>query len=229
MESAYFDPIGIRKTAKRHGLNTDASFRFERGIDPEITLYALKYAANMIVNFAGGTIEGELHEIKEQLAEESKFMLSFEKINKTIGQEISKDDVFKILKGLEIKIEYTNEDRISIQIPRYRVDVTRPSDVIEEILRIYGYNNVSTTEAFVSKFSDYVGLDDHQIADRVSNQLVNLGFNEIINNPITSPDYGEISHNIRKENRINIINPLGKELSQNANITSSRSTRSNSL
>ena len=130
---------------------------------------------------------------------------------------------------MKSKIEYTNEDRISIQIPRYRVDVARPSDVIEEILRIYGYNNVSTTEAFVSKFSDYVGLDDHQIADRVSNQLVNLGFNEIINNPITSPDYGEISHNIRKENRINIINPLGKELSSNANITSSRSTRSNSL
>ena len=214
LESAYFDPVSIRKSAKRHGINTDASFRFERGVDPEITLHALKYAANMIVEIAGGIIEGELYEIKQELPKASKFMLSFDQINKTIGQEISKDDISNILTGLEIKIEYSNEEGILIEIPRYRTDVTRPADVIEEILRVYGYNNIDITDVLHSNIPDFIGSDDHQIAERLSNQLVSLGFNEIINNSITSPDYGEISESNKTLKRVNIINPLGQELSQ---------------
>ena len=214
LESAYFDPISIRKSAKRHGLNTDASFRFERGIDPEITLHALKYAAKLMVELAGGTIEGELYEIMRELPEASKFMLSFDQINRTIGQEISKDDVSKILTGLEIKIEHSNDEGMLIEIPRYRVDVTRPADVIEEILRVYGYNNVEISDVLQSNLPDFVSSDDHRIAERLSNQLVSLGFNEMMNNSITSPDYGVISEGIKTLKGVNIINPLGQELSQ---------------
>ena len=214
LESAYFDPISIRKSAKRYGLNTDASFRFERGIDPEITLHALKYAANLMVELAGGTIEGELYEIMRELPEASKFMLSFDQINRTIGQEISKDDVSKILTGLEIKIEHSNDEGMLIEIPRYRVDVTRPADVIEEILRVYGYNNVEISDLPQSNLPDFVSLDDHRIAERLSNQLVSLGFNEMMNNSITSPNYRVISEGIKTLKGINIINPLGQELSQ---------------
>ena len=214
LESAYFDPVSIRKSAKRHGLNTDASFRFERGIDPEITLYALKYAACMISELAGGTIEGELYEIKQELPEAAKFILSFDQINKTIGQEISKDDVSNILTGLEIKIEHSNEEGMLIEIPRYRVDVTRPADVIEEILRVYGYNNIDISDVLNSNIPDFVRSDDHQIAERLSDQLVSLGFNEMMNNSITRPDYGEISQSVKTLRGVNIINPLGQELSQ---------------
>jgi phenylalanyl-tRNA synthetase beta chain len=214
LESAYFDPVSIRKSAKRHGLNTDASFRFERGIDPEITVQALKFAANLIVELAGGTVEGELFEIKQELQEAHKFMLTFEQINKTIGQEISKDDISNILNGLEIKIDHSNEEGMLIEIPRYRVDVTRPADVIEEILRVYGYNNVNTSKLLHSNIPNFVSADDHQIAERLSNQLVSLGFNEMMNNSITNPDYGKISQNIKDVKGVNIINPLGQELSQ---------------
>jgi phenylalanyl-tRNA synthetase beta chain len=214
LESAYFDPVSIRKSAKRHGLNTDASFRFERGIDPEISVQALKFAANLIVELAGGTVEGELFEIKQELQEAPKFMLTFEQINKTIGQEISKDDISNILNGLEIKIDHSNEEGMLIEIPRYRVDVTRPADVIEEILRVYGYNNVNTSKLLHSNIPDFVSADDHQIAERLSNQLVSLGFNEMMNNSITNPDYGKISQNIKDVKGVNIINPLGQELSQ---------------
>lgn len=214
LESAYFDPISIRKSAKRHGLNTDSSFRFERGIDPEITLYALKYAANLMVELAGGTIEGELYEIKQELPKVCKFMLSFDQINKTIGKEISKDDVYKILTGLEIKIEHSNDDGILIEIPGYRVDVTRPADVIEEILRVYGYNNIEISDVLQSNLPQYVSLDDHRIAERVSNQLVSLGFHEMMNNSITNPLYHEITDSPKAFKEVNIINPLGQELSQ---------------
>jgi phenylalanyl-tRNA synthetase beta chain len=214
LESAYFDPVSIRKSAKRHGLNTDASFRFERGIDPEITLQALKYGANLIVELAGGNVEGELFEIKHDLPKAVKFMLTFEQIYKTIGQEISKDDISNILNGLEINIHHSNEEGMLIEIPRYRVDVTRPADVIEEILRIYGYNNVNTAKLLQSNVPDFIRDDDHQIAERLSNQLVSLGFNEMINNSITIPDYQEIFEEIKGVKGVNIINPLGQELSQ---------------
>ena len=214
LESAYFDPVSIRKSAKRHGLNTDASFRFERGIDPEITSYALKYAANLIVELAGGIIQGEPYIFKRELPNAPKFMLRFDQIKNTIGQEISKDDVCKILTGLEINIEHSSHEGMLIQIPYYRVDVTRPADVIEEILRVYGYNNIVTSDLLESRLPTFVSSNDHQIAERLSNHLVSLGFHEMINNSISSPDYGEISKSLKDMKRVNIINPLGQELSQ---------------
>lgn len=214
LESAYFDPVSIRKSAKRHGLNTHASFRFERGIDPEITLYALKCAANLIVELAGGIIEGELYEIIQELPEVSKFILNFDQINNTIGQKISKNNISNILTGLEIKIKHSNKEGMLIEIPRYRVDVTRPADVIEEILRVYGYNNIEISEVLCSNIPDFSSSDDHLISERLSNQLVSLGFNEIINNSITSPNHGELTENIKTLKGVNIINPLGQELSQ---------------
>jgi len=214
LESAYFDPISIRKSAKRHGLNTDASFRFERGIDPEITLDALKYASNLIVELAGGTVEGEFYKIREELPEPAKFMITFEQINKTVGQEISKDDISKIFISLEIKILHSNDEGMLIEIPRYRVDVTRPADIIEEVLRVYGYNNVAISNELHTHLPNFISSDDHRIAERISNQLVSLGFNEMMNNSITSPDFGELTESISSIQGVNIINPLGQELSQ---------------
>ena len=214
LESAYFDPVSIRKSAKRHGLNTDASFRFERGIDPQFTSKALSYAAKLVVELAGGTIEGKPYDIKQELPKAYKFMLSYEQINNTIGQEISKDEVSKILTGLEIKIESSDEGGMLVEIPQYRVDVTRPADVIEEILRVYGYNNVKISTLFKTNLPDFEISNDHQITERLSNQLVSLGFHEMINNSINSPDYGKISKSIKALEGVNIINPLGQELSQ---------------
>ncbi len=214
LESAYFDPVSIRKSAKRHGLNTDASFRFERGIDPQITSKALSYAAKLVVELAGGTIEGKPIDIKQELPKAYKFMLSYEQINNTIGQEIPQDEVSKILTGLEIKIENYNEGEMLVEVPQYRVDVTRPADVIEEILRVYGYNNVNISKLLKTNLPDFEISNDHQITERLSNQLVSLGFHEMINNSINSPDYGKISKSIKALEGVNIINPLGQELSQ---------------
>ena len=140
LESAYFDPISVRKTAKHHGLNTDASFRFERGIDPEIGIIALKRAAILIKQIAGGQISSEIQEFSNPLTDPAQIFLSFEKLEKTIGQKIDEKDLNVILNALEIKIINVSETGIGMTIPRYRVDVTRPADVIEEILRVFGYN-----------------------------------------------------------------------------------------
>ena len=164
LESAYFDPVTVRKSAKRHGLNTDASFRFERGVDPDITEYALKYAANMIVDLTDGVIKGELYDVSAKLPKAPKFMLKYDDINKMIGQDISKEDISKILSGLEIIVDNSNENGLLVEIPRYRVDVTRPADLIEEILRIYGYNNIEISSSLHSKIPTYVAVDNHHIA-----------------------------------------------------------------
>ena len=214
LESAYFDPVSVRKSAKRHGLNTDASFRFERGIDPDLTEYALKYASNMIVELTGGVIKDEIYEVISELPKAPKFKLKYDDINKTIGQEISKEDISKILNGLEIIIEHSDEDGLLVEIPLYRVDVTRPADVIEEILRIYGYNNIDISSSLLSKIPTYLAVDNHQIEERLSNQLVDLGFNEMINNSITTTKYNELTPDLKALKTVNIINPLGQELSQ---------------
>ena len=214
LESAYFDPVSIRKSAKRHGLNTDASFRFERGVDPDITEYALKYAAKMIIALAGGEIKGSIYEASFKLPKESKFILNYNDIYNTVGHEISKEDISKILNGLEIKIKHSNHDSLEIEIPRYRNDVTRPVDVIEEILRVYGYNNIEISSLLKSNIPNYRNVSHHEFSERLSNQLVALGFNEIINNSITSKHYSELTPSLKAKKGVNIINPLGQEFSQ---------------
>ena len=208
IESAYFDPISIRKTAKRHGLNTDASFRFERGIDPEIGVYALKRAAILIRDLAGGIISSDIQEVTRPLEEPSKIFLSYNQLNKTIGQEIDEKKLNAILNALEIEINSVSESGIGMTIPRYRVDVTRPADVIEEILRIYGYNKILDVPLKYEASPAYQWKSLHKLESTIANKLNGQGFIETINNSLTNPNASGDFYN-----PVKILNPLGKEFS----------------
>ena len=208
IESAYFDPISIRKTAKRHGLNTDASFRFERGIDPEIGVYALKRAAILIRDLAGGIISSDIQEVTRPLEEPSKIFLSYNQLNKTIGQEIDEKKLNAILNALEIEINSVSESGIGMTIPRYRVDVTRPADVIEEILRIYGYNKILDIPLKYEASPAYQWKSLHKLESTIANKLNGQGFMETVNNSLTNPNANGDFYN-----PVKILNPLGKELS----------------
>jgi phenylalanyl-tRNA synthetase beta chain len=208
IESAYFDPISIRKTAKRHGLNTDASFRFERGIDPEIGVYALKRAAILIRDLAGGIISSDIQEVTRPLEEPSKIFLSYTELNKTIGQEIDEKKLNAILNALEIEINSVSESGIGMTIPRYRVDVTRPADVIEEILRIYGYNKILDIPLKYEASPAYKWKSLHKLESTIANKLNGQGFMETVNNSLTNPNASGDFYN-----PVKILNPLGKELS----------------
>lgn len=208
IESAYFDPISIRKTAKRHALNTDASFRFERGIDPEIGVYALKRAAILIRDLAGGIISSDIQEVTRPLEDPSKIFLSYTELNKTIGQEIDEKKLNAILNALEIEINSVSESGIGITIPRYRVDVTRPADVIEEILRIYGYNKILDVPLKYEASPAYQWKSLHKLESTIANKLNGQGFIETINNSLTNPNASGDFYN-----PVKILNPLGKELS----------------
>ena len=208
LESAYFDPVSIRKTAKLHGLSTDASFRFERGIDPEIGIYALKRAALLIKKVAGGVVSSEIQEHAKPLAEPSPLFLSYEQIEKTIGEPLSKKDLNTIVNALEININSVSETGIGLIVPHYRVDVTRPADVIEEILRVYGYNNLSRKPLQFIANPPYSWKDAHKLTEAVAHKLTHFGFYEALNNSLTSPEHHSDFHD-----PVTLVNPLGKELS----------------
>ncbi len=208
LESAYFDPVSIRKTAKLHGLSTDASFRFERGIDPEIGIYALKRAALLIKKAAGGVVSSEIQEHAKPLAKPSPLFLSYEQIEKTIGEPLSKKDLNTIVNALEININSVSETGIGMIIPHYRVDVTRPADVIEEILRVYGYNNLSSKPLQFIANPPYSWKDAHKLTEAVAHKLTHFGFYEALNNSLTSPEHHSDFHD-----PVTLVNPLGKELS----------------
>ena len=169
LESAYFNPIAVRKTAKRHNLNTDASFRFERGIDPNITEYALKRAANLIIEIAGGKVSSEIVDLYPKKIEDFQVFLSFEKMNRLIGAEIPRETVKNILASLDIKFNSVTDGGLGLTIPSYRVDVTREADVIEEILRVYGYNNVEFSHKLNTSIS-FSDFDAVKIENIVANQ-----------------------------------------------------------
>jgi len=208
LESAYFDPVSIRKTAKRHGLNTDASFRFERGIDPEIGITALKRAAILIKKIAGGEITSEIQDFSKPLEEPSQIFLGLDVLEQTIGQTIQQKDLNTILNALEININNVSETGIGMTIPRYRVDVNRPADVIEEILRVYGYNNLEDKPLKYEANPPYSWKDPHKLEATVAQKLIGHGYIETINNSLTSPEFSADFHA-----PITLINPLGKELS----------------
>ena len=190
LESAYFHPTWIRKTARRHGLNTDASFRFERGCDPNNTLYALKRAALLIKEIAGGNIVGEVCDIYPKEIESAEVNLSYNKVNSLIGKEIPIDILKSILKSLEAEIVSENSEGLLLKIPTYRVDVRRDVDVIEDILRIYGYNNVEIGESVKSNLSYKSETDkSNDLKVLISEQLTGCGFNEIMNNSLTAAAY----------------------------------------
>jgi len=213
LESAYFNPVSVRKTAKRHGLSTDASFRFERGIDPNITEYALMRAAILIVEIAGGEITSDIVDIYPKKIDDHQVFLSFENTTKLIGQEIPRETIKKILTSLDIKINNVTESGLGMTIPAYRNDVTREADVIEEVLRVYGYNNIDFTQKLNASIAVTQPVEDHNIQNNVSNQLTALGFHEMLCNSLTSPKYSALSESFNVSHNIEMLNPLSQDLS----------------
>ncbi len=213
LESAYFNPVSVRKTAKRHGLNTDASFRFERGIDPNITEYALKRAAILILETAGGSISCDITDVYPKKIEDQQVFLPYEKVTQLIGQEIPKEEIKGILSTLDISVNSITDGGMGLTIPAYRNDVTRPADVIEEILRVYGYDRIETSEKFNASIAPTSRLDNHRVQDVVANQLAGQGFVEIMANSLTADKHHTITDQIKPENEVRMLNPLSSDLS----------------
>ena len=213
LESAYFNPISIRKTAKRHALSTDASFRFERGIDPAMTEFALKRAALLIQEVAGGEITSDIIDIYPKKIEDFSVFLNYEKAFKLIGEELSKETIKKIIASLDIKINSSSDGGLGLIIPSYRVDVQREVDVIEEILRVYGYNSINFSKKLNASISKSSRIDDYKVQNVVANQLNSLGFHEIMSNSLTNPEYRKLSALLKEEYNIKILNPLSADLS----------------
>ena len=211
LESAYFNPVAIRKTAKRHALNTDASFRFERGIDINFTKYALKRAALLIKEYANGKIASDVMDFYPEKIEDFQVFLSYENAFRLIGQEIDKETIKNILASLEIKIISETEGGLGLTIPSYRVDVQREADIIEEILRVYGYNNIK----FSHKLNSSISFNTNKevtLENSIANQLTNLGFNETMANSLTKEEYITFSENLKSEFNVTMLNPLSNEL-----------------
>ena len=213
LESAYFNPISIRKTAKRHALNTDASFRFERGIDPNLTEYALIHAALLIKEIAGGEITSDVVDIYPKKIEDHLVFLNFDNATRLIGEEIPKEIIKEILTSLDIKINNITEAGLGMTIPAYRNDVRREADVIEEILRVYGYNNIKFTDKLNASISTNELIEDYQIQNKIGNQLTALGFHEMMGNSLTSPKHIDLSKALKQEHNVEMLNPLSNDLS----------------
>ena len=211
LESAYFNPVSIRKTAKRHALNTDASFRFERGIDINKSKYALKRAALLIEEYAGGKMGSDISDFFPEKIEDFQVFLSYESAYGLIGQEIPKETIKNILASLEIKINSETEGGLGLTIPSYRTDVQREADIIEEILRVYGYNNIE----FSHKLNTSISFDSNKeikIENIIANQLTSIGFNETMANSLTKPEYVTFSENLNEAATVEMLNPLSNDL-----------------
>ena len=213
LESAYFNPVSVRKTAKRHGLNTDASFRFERGINPNAVAYALKRAAIWIAEIANGKIVSDVIDIYPKKIEDFQVNFSYEKANRLIGEKIPHDTIKDILASLDIKINHQTESGLGLTIPAYRVDVTREADIVEEILRVYGYNNIELPEKIKTSVSGSEKWSREKIENVSSDFLVANGLFETMSNSLTKPEYGESIDSINNETRVEMLNPLSSDLS----------------
>ena len=211
LESAYFNPVSIRKTAKRHALNTDASFRFERGIDINFTKYALKRAAILIKEYSNGKIASDIMDFYPEKMEDFQVFFSYENAFRLIGQELDKETIKNILASLEIKISSETEAGLGLTIPSFRVDVQREADIIEEILRVYGYNNIKFSHKLNSSIS-FNGNKDIYLENIIANQLTSLGFNETMANSLTKEDYISFSKNLKTEFNVSMLNPLSNDL-----------------
>lgn len=213
LESAYFDAVSVRKSAKRHSISSDASFRFERGIDPAITEYALKRAVILIKELAGGEVTSDVIDIYPKKIEGQSVFLHFETLNKIIGQEIPKEAVKNILTSLEIKIGTISDVGLGLTIPPYRVDVQREIDVIEDVLRIYGYNNIDFTTKLNASIANSSRTEEYKLQNIVAELLSSNGFNEIMSNSLTTPEYIKLSEQLLEEQNVTILNPLSGDLS----------------
>ena len=214
LESAYFHPTWIRKSARRHGLSTDSSFRFERGVDPNATNYALKQAAILCKQLAGGKVAMEICDVYPNPIEDAKVRLDYDYVHTLVGKTIEPETIKSICESLEMKITAEDDKGINIDVPAYRVDVTRPCDVVEDILRIYGYNNVEIPTQLKSCLV-IKGEEDkkHKMTNIVSEQLVGSGFNEILNNSLTRGAYYDNHNAWPADNSVKIMNPLSSDLS----------------
>lgn len=212
LESAYFNPVSVRKTAKRHGLNTDASFRFERGIDPTITEYALKRAALLIQEMAGGEITSDVIDIYPKKIEDATVFLNFAKTAKLIGQELPKETIKKILASLDIKVNSATDAGLGLTIPAYRVDVQREIDVIEDILRVYGYNNINFTKKLNATVANSSRTEDYKVQNIIAAQLNSFGFHEMMANSLTTAEYVGLTESLHAEHNVIMLNPLSADL-----------------
>ncbi len=213
LESACFHPTWIRKTARRFGLNTDASFRFERGLDPNNTIYVLKRAALLIQELAGGKITGAIQDVYPKVVEPYRVEVSYAKINSLIGKEIPVETVKSIVDSLEMKIESETAEGLCLRVPVYRIDVQRDVDVIEDILRIYGYNNVEFNEEVKACLSYQTPTDhSYKMQNLISEQLCGCGFNEIMNNSLTRSAYYSDLTAYPEKNCVRLMNPLSADL-----------------
>ena len=213
LESAYFHPTWVRKTARRHGLSTDSSFRFERGIDPNGTIYALKEAAILVKELAGGEIASDIKDNYPAPVADFAVELSYEYVNSLVGKVIPAETIKSIVTSLEMKIVAETAEGLSLSVPAYRVDVQRPCDVVEDILRIYGYNNVEIPTSLKSSLN-VEGEEDKSVKlqNLVSEQLVGCGFNEILNNSLTAASYYDGLETYKPENLVRVMNPLSNDL-----------------
>ena len=212
LESAYFNPVSIRKTSKYHGLKTDASFRYERGCDPNVTIYALKRAALLIKEVAGGTISSEIIDVYPSPIERAKVAIDYRSMFDLMGKEIPVATIKSILSMLDIEVEAETAEGMTLRIPTNKVDVTRQCDVIEEIMRIYGYNNISFDETLNSCLSYSKKPNPNKIQNVVGDYLANNGFTEIMNNSLTKAEYYDNNADFDTANNVVLLNPLSKEL-----------------
>ena len=212
LESACFNPVWVRKTAKRHGLSTDASFRFERGSDPNITIWALKRAAMLIKEVAGGQISSDVVDVYPKKVEDYKIDLSLNYVSMLIGKSVPIETIKKILDALDIQVISEDNGMLKLAVPPYRVDVTRPADVVEEILRIYGYNNIEITDRMNSTLAHIDRPDKHKVISLISVSLSANGFNEIMCNSLTKKSYYSCLTTCPESNAAEIINPLSSDL-----------------
>lgn len=212
LEAAYFNPVSIRKTSKRHTLKTDASFRYERGIDPEATMLAAKRAALLIQEIAGAEVVGKIQEFYPEKIERARVELRYSRIDSLIGKQLGITTIKNILTSLEFQIESENEEGCVVSVPAYRVDVQRECDVVEEILRIYGYNNIELPSNMKVSVNSSLHPDPENVRRNVSNFFVDRGFVEIMNNSLTKGEYYSKLSSYPEENCVRIVNPLSQDL-----------------
>jgi len=212
LESAHFNPVYVRKTSKRHLLYTDASFRFERGSDPNITVYALKRAAMLIKEIAGGTISSPVIDVYPNPVANTEFDFNIQNAYDLIGKNIELPIIKNILKALDIEVLQETETSLNLSVPPYRVDVKRPADVVEEILRIYGYNNIEISDKVHSTLSYVEKPNKDVVVNKISDYLSAAGFNETMSNSLNSSNYYTNLESYKPENLVMILNPLSQEL-----------------
>lgn len=212
LESACFHPVHVRKSARQHGLHTDSSFRFERGTDPEMTIYALKRAAMLMVELAGGKVDGKIIDHYPVKVPAAKLDVSYQYLATIIGAEIEKATIHRILRDLQIEIVSDNEEGMQLSVPAFKVDVTRPADIAEEVLRIYGYNNIALPKKISISAGQHISPDPEEIVERLGSVLVGNGFREILTNSLTKNSYLDVLPTQEGIDGVQVLNPLSNDL-----------------